>query len=384
MVARPGTRYFSQGMVLAVTLLMAGLNGCGMSGNMPSPAASTITSFAFVTSTATGSVSAFAVHSSGTLTPVAGSPFPSGAGAEMMAFDSLHNFLFVSNQSANTLTVFAVDTSSGKLTAVAGSPFATAATPHGVAVDPAGKFVYVATEGGGISAFAINGSTGSLTPLSGSPFLGLTSAFGVAMAPAGNALYVNNFNSNTVSAFQVDSLTGALTLMGGSPFLSANTASGFATPIGLATNGKQLFVGDHMAEVIVPFAISAGGSITAPAALPTPASGCSVSCHNNPLRLAIHPQDKFLYAANVQAGTLSTFSIGAGVLFLVSEVPVRQHPFGVALTPAGNFLYVVNKVDNTISAFSVDASGKPSPLPGSPFADSSLNAPTDIVIVGMK
>jgi DNA-binding beta-propeller fold protein YncE len=368
----------------ALAAILFELNGCGMSNNTPAPAASPVTSFAFVSNSATGAVSAFAIHSSGALTPVAGSPFASGAGAEMMALDSVHNFLFVSNQSTNTLSVFAADTSSGKLTAAPGSPFATEATPHGVAVDPFGKFVYVAGEGGGISAFAINGTTGFLTPIAGSPFLGLTSAFGVVISPAGDSLYVNNLNSNTVSAFHVDSVTGALTLISGSPFLSANTASGFATPIGLATDGKQLFISDHMAETIVPFTINAGGDITAPAALPTPAASCTTSCHNNPLRMAVHPQDKFLYATNVQAGTLSTFSIGSGSLASIAEVPTGQHPFGVALTPAGNFLYVVNKVDSTISAFSVDATGKPAPLPGSLFSDSSLQAPTDILIVPMR
>jgi 6-phosphogluconolactonase len=369
---------------LAMAAIIFGLSGCGMSNNTPAVAASPVTSFAFVTNSATGAISAFAIHSSGALTPVPGSPFASGAGAEMMAFDSIHNFLLVSNQSTNTLSVFATDTSSGKLTAVPGSPFAVTATPHGVAVDPAGKFVYVAGEGGGISAFAVNAATGFLTPIAGSPFLGLTSAFGVVISPAGDSLYVNNLNSNTVSAFHVDSVTGTLTLMSGSPFLSANTTSGFATPIGLATDGKQLFIGDHMAETIVPFTINAGGDISAPAALPTPATSCSTSCHNNPLRMAVHPQDKFLYATNVQAGTLSTFSIGSGSLASITEVPTGQHPFGVALTPAGNFLYVVNKVDSTISAFSVDATGKPAALPGSPFSDSSLHGPTDIVIVPMR
>ena len=84
--------------LLALVLL---LDGCGMGGKNPAPMATV--GFAFVTSSGSGSVSAFAMDSAGALSPVAGSPFPAGAGAEFLAFDSVHKFLFVSNQGANNI-----------------------------------------------------------------------------------------------------------------------------------------------------------------------------------------------------------------------------------------------------------------------------------------
>jgi 6-phosphogluconolactonase (cycloisomerase 2 family) len=363
------------------------LNGCGMGGTNP-PRVVTA-GFALVTNSGSGSVSVLAMDSSGALSLVAGSPFPAGAGAEFMAFDSVHKVLFVSNQNANTVSAFAVNTGTGQLSAVPGSPFATGARPTGIAIDPAGKFVFVANQSANsISVFSIS-ANGSLSSVAGSPFTA-GNPYGLAMNAAGTILFANNFpdssisDLNTVSAFQVG-INGALVPIAGSPFPTSSTA-GFASAIGLAADpsGKFLFVGDHMAQSVVPFNITATGALTPVSALPAAAPACSVSCHNNPLRLAVHPNDQFLYASNVQAGTVSAFKITNGALSSIAEVPAGQHPFGVALDPSGQFLFAVNKVDNTISAYSVNSStGMLSPLNGSPFSG-SLTAPTDIVVIAKR
>jgi 6-phosphogluconolactonase (cycloisomerase 2 family) len=370
--------------LLAITLL---LNGCGMGSKNPLPMATV--GFAFVTNSGSSSVSALAMDSSGSLSLIAGSPFPAGAGAEFLAFDSVHKFLFVSNQNANTVSAFSVNTSTGQLAAVPGSPFATGARPTGIAVDPAGKFVFVANQAAdSISVFSI-GVSGSLSAVAGSPFTA-GNPYGLAVNAAGTILFASNFpdsstsDLNSVSSFQIGA-NGALNPITGSPFPTSSTA-GFASAIGLATDsaGKFLFVGDHMAQSIVPFNITATGVLTPVSALPAAAPACSVSCHNNPLRLAVHPNDQFVYATNVQAGTVSAFKITNGVLSSIAEVPAGQHPFGVAFGPAGQFLFAVNKLDNTISAYSVNSStGMLSPLNGSPFSG-NLNAPTDIVVIAKK
>ncbi|HLJ85738.1 MAG TPA: beta-propeller fold lactonase family protein [Candidatus Angelobacter sp.] len=368
------------------TVFMMAMGGCNMrmGMGMGSPVMQgQQAAFAFVSNSGSGTVSAFSVGTSGTLAQV-GQPVVSGAGAEFMSFDSVHKLLFVSNQNASSLSVFSVNTSTGMLTPVSGSPFTVGATPHGVAVDALGKFVFVGSESGSVSGFAINGTTGMLTPVPGSPFLGISGAFGVAISSQGSILYVNNFGSNTVSAFHIDGTTGALSAVTGSPFATASSVNGPATSIGLAADSKFVFVADHMAEGVAPFSIGANGTLALPAsaALPAPAAGCSVSCHNNPLRLTIDPMDRFLFATNVQAGTVSTFSIGSGgALSSVASTSTGQHPFGVTLDPTGAFLFVVNKSDSSISAFSVNSSsGMLSPVSGSPFAEGE-SAPTDIVVV---
>ena len=374
---------YSLGLISVFIFLLL-LNGCGMGRTAPSQTANA--ALAFVTNSGSGSVSVFAMAMNGSLMPVAGSPFAAGAGAEFLAFDSVHKLLFVSNQNANTVSAFSVNTMTGALTAVPGSPFATGARPTGIAVDSLGRFVFVANQAAsGISVFTI-AANGALSPVAGSPFAS-TNPFGLAVNPAGTVLFATNFpdsmtsDLNTVSSFQI-SAGGALTAVAGSPFSTSNFA-GFASSLGLAADptGKFLFVGDHMAQSVVPFSIGAGGTLAAVSALPTPAAGCTVSCHNNPLRLTVHPNSQFVYATNVQAGTVSVFKANNGVLSSISESPAGQHPFGVALDPTGTFLFVVNKVDNSISAYAVNSTtGMVAPLSGSPFAG-SLNAPTDIVVI---
>jgi 6-phosphogluconolactonase (cycloisomerase 2 family) len=349
----------------------------------------TTTAFAFVSNSGSGTVSAFAVSSSGGLSPVAGSPFAAGAGSEFMALDKAHRFQIVANQSANNVSGFAVNASTGVLTSVPGSPFATGAAPLGLAVDPSGKFVFVANQSSNnVSVFAINAANGALTPVAGSPFSGVATPFGVTVDPSAAFLFVSSFDGgtgagNTVTTFSIDPSTGALSLA--DPALATSSPAGFTAPIGMVSDGKFLFVGNHMAESVVTFGINGtSGALTPTSPLPPPAAACAGSCHRNPLRLAIDPMDKFIYWTNVQAGTLSAFNINNGKLAFISEVSTGQHPFGLALDPTGTLLYVVNRSDNTISGFSVNTStGMTSPLSGSPFAEGS-NAPTDIVIVAKQ
>jgi YVTN family beta-propeller protein len=322
------------------------------------------------------------------LSAVAGSPFQAGSGAEFMAFDPVHKLLFVSNQGANSLSAFSVNSTTGTLTAILGSPFATGSRPTAVAVDPAGRFVFVSNQAAdSISIFSI-GDGGSLTPVAGSPFPA-ASPYGLSVNPSGTVLYASNFpdsmvsDLNTVSAFSI-SAGGTLGPVPGSPFPDANSSSGFASVIGLLADpsGKFVFAADHMAESVVSFNVnSANGALTPIAALPTPASSCGTSCHHNPLRLAVDPADKFIYWTNVQNGTVSAFSINNGNLAAIAETAAGTHPFGLAFDPNGQFLYVVNKADNTISGFAANsASGTLSPLAGFPVKEGA-NAPTDIVIV---
>ncbi len=383
------TRWSALLFLFLLTVLLASLTGCGMGGtNTMMPQAATA-SFAFVTNSGSGTVSAFAVSSSGSLSLVPGAPFPAGPGAEFLAFDAMHKLLFVSNQAANTVSAFSVNTSTGMLTMVPGSPFAAGTRPTGIAVDPMGRFVFVANQASNSISVLLIGANGALSPASGSPFTA-KSPFGLVVNAMGTVLFANNFpdssNSdlNTVSSFQI-AANGTLTAISGSPFATANS-SGFAASIGIAADpaGKFLFVADHMAEAVVPFNITSTGTLTPVSALPTPAPSCSVSCHSNPLRLTVHPNDQFVYSTNVQAGTLSAFKMTNGALSSLGDVATGQHPFGVALDPAGTFLFVANKADNSISAFSVNStSGMVMPVAGSPFFG-SMNAPTDIVVVARQ
>jgi DNA-binding beta-propeller fold protein YncE len=383
----PSMKYLSLFITMtSFALLLAGCRGNTMRAVIPGPVPQNA-SFAFVANMNSNTISGFSLDPrSGALSPLVGSPFAVGTGPEFMAADPTGKFLVVANSGSGDVSVFQITSQTGTLTAVPGSPFPAGTRPEGVAVDPGGKFVFVANQASNsISVFNL-AANGWLSPAPGSPFPA-AHPFGLAVNPSGKVLYANNFpdsmaaDLNTVSTFQIAS-NGALTPLAGSPSATANSP-GFASSIGMAVDpqGKFLFVADHMAQAIVPFDIAAStGALTPASALPTPAASCGVGCHNNSLRVTVHPNDQFVYATNVQAGTVSAFSIVTGGMSHIADFSTGQHPFGIAVDPSGSFLYVANKVDNNVSAFSVSTStGMLSPLNGSPVRTG--NAPTDMVIV---
>jgi len=82
------------------------------------------------------SVVAFSVSTSGTLSPVAGSPFATGGagstvscyGLDRIAISAPNNLLFVSNAGDQTISAFAINPATGALTLGPGSPFASGLT----------------------------------------------------------------------------------------------------------------------------------------------------------------------------------------------------------------------------------------------------------------
>jgi 6-phosphogluconolactonase (cycloisomerase 2 family) len=83
---------------------------------------------AYVTIPALNEIAGFSIDAaSGTLTPLAGSPFPAGTGPSAAADNG--NFLYVVNAGSSNLSVYSFDQTSGALTSVTGSPFALGRSP---------------------------------------------------------------------------------------------------------------------------------------------------------------------------------------------------------------------------------------------------------------
>jgi 6-phosphogluconolactonase len=89
--------------------------------------------------------------------------------------------------------------------------------------------------------------------------------------------------------------------------------------------------------------------------------------------------NQFAYVANEDANNVSGYKINAanGELTALEGSPFttgESGPTSVAVDPAGRFLYVTNQYlqDNDVAGFRIDcASGKLTPVPGSPFAAAS-------------
>jgi 6-phosphogluconolactonase len=212
-------------------------------GTLPAAVAVSRTgTFLYVANQLANFVSAFSINSTtGALTAL-GVPFynvgiaPSGLGITPNG-----GFLYVTNAGAdsNNISAFAIcdavvtscanpSTPDGTLTTVAGSPFPAGLGPVAIVFDPGFNFAYVVDRGSNqISQYAYGPGSGALTPLSpGTISTGLAPVSiailsGVIPTDVGNSLYnttdyayVANLGAGTVSIFSLSTTTGLLTVVG--------------------------------------------------------------------------------------------------------------------------------------------------------------------------
>ncbi len=187
-------------------------------------------------------VSAFSINAtSGALTAL-GVPFYNvGISPSGLAISPNGGFLYVANAgaNANNISAFAVcdnvvtscnnvNQPDGTLTEIAGSPFPAGLGPVAIAFDPGFDFAYVVDKGSSqISQYAYGPGSGVLTPLSPSAIsTGLTPVSmailpGVVPADVGNILYntidyvyVANLGAGTISTFSLSTSSGLLNVVG--------------------------------------------------------------------------------------------------------------------------------------------------------------------------
>ena len=200
--------------------------------------------------------------------PLPNSPFPAGIAPSQIAIAAQGNsgafFLYASDPGdANGSTLAYSADSSGSLSAIQGSPFPTLpnANPSFVLFDPyhpsAGtqgtQFILVSLSAvGKVAVFAIDSSTGALTQVPGSPFA-VGNGPGSLAADQSNHVYVMNTADHTVSSFNLGS-NGVLTAIG-SP-VSVGTASGgmvFGSSLAVFDSSSpvyELFVADTTGSAI--------------------------------------------------------------------------------------------------------------------------------------
>ncbi len=310
--------------------------------------------------------SVFSVATDGTLTPIAGSPFPAGPTPDSIAFSPDGTLLATANQSGATsgsVSVFSV-AADGTLTPVAGSPFTLGDSeiPYGVTFSPNGALLATAdtnSVGGAVSMFSV-ASDGTLSQVPNSPFSnGETLGFSVAFSPSGGLLATADGSNNAISVFTVAG-DGQLTPAAGSP-----VGTGVANPLAVAfdpANGLLAAADYDGADSAVSlYSVSAAGALT-----PTPGSPYSTGSAADPISVAFNATGSLLATAN---GTqnLSVFAVGSDSL----EGQVAGSPYStgsgtpawVAFSPTGGLLASANYDVSNISVFTL---GPPSASIASP------------------
>jgi 6-phosphogluconolactonase len=200
----------------------------------------------------------------------------------------------------------------------------------------------------------------------------LVSCSGSARLPqfsSGHKAYVTLPTNGSVLLLKIDGLTGAITLGSQTPSVVGSSPHGLA----LLAN-KFLYAANAGANTISIYNVASDGSLTL-AATPTPAQG------SNPYNMVIDPSGKYLLVTNSSlSDSISVFSIdsGSGALTPVSGSPFFANDTpGEILITTSNFVYVTNPRIGSVTAFTFNptsACGALCPIAGSPFAaDSGAN-----------
>ncbi len=204
-------------------------------------------------------VSMFSVGSSGALTPVSGSPFTVGFQPTSISFNPSGNLLAVTAgplggpAGPSELYVFSVS-SSGSLTPVAGSPYSVSASQ--VLFSPSGNLLATVEVNTGVTIFSVS-SAGALTKVTGSPFKAFgAAASAAAFGPSGNLLAVSNF-SGGVTMYSVAS-SGVLTPIGSGPFDPTFETNSVA----FSADGSTVAATQNDSQGVAAFSVGSSGALT--------------------------------------------------------------------------------------------------------------------------
>jgi len=230
-----------------------------------------------------------------------------GLGPSGIAVSPAGNFLYVTDQFTNDVSMLSYDTS-GNLTLItdcgAGQNclnprFPAGSNPAGIAFSrcsgvtaatancPTGadNFLFVANSGSNnVSAYATciqanptcTSASGTLTQVPGSPFPAGNGPLAVAVNPVFDSVYVLDRTSFQVSQYSVSPATGALAA------LSPATASTGTSPVsgGITLDGKWFYVANNGASNLSAYSVGGAGRLNA-------ATTSSVSVPNQPSAVLI-------------------------------------------------------------------------------------------------
>lgn len=167
-------------------------------------------------------------HSTGALTPLAGSPFPAPSIITALSADPDSKggrFLFAAGYVSGDFMAFTIDATTGALTLVPGSPFS---NPNfrvtSLNVDGTGSYLYgtAGSTTGAVFGYLIDQNSGALSPISGSPFpLGTGQ---VQINPAGTFLLSLTSGGNSIEVIPIEAGTGTLLLASSTSFPTVNSA----------------------------------------------------------------------------------------------------------------------------------------------------------------
>jgi 6-phosphogluconolactonase (cycloisomerase 2 family) len=356
--------------------------------------------YVYAVSNSNGDISAFAVDfQSGVLTQIPGSPFTTNMTnpSTLVAAPNGKTIYEIGGSQNANVGVFQVGYD-GKLYSTA-TPNITGTYPTAAAIDAAGKFLYVAyTYQSGFSPVSLGPGGVSIFPINSDGTLGKPSNVNVGNNPvaiavaapvcdykgsaaAGSAsnaacvVYGSGSSSNngvestyvyvvdaettstlpTVLAFAQNMSTGALTQIPGTNANNGFNAGVAPSSIVVDVTGKFVYITDKQQNEIFGYSIE--NSITGAAGTDgslAPLVSSPFATGQYPVNITIEPRDKYVYVANYNSNTVSSYSLnlsnGSLGASAGSGFTTETAPTCVTVEPAlGIYLYTSNYLGASIS-----------------------------------
>jgi len=273
---------------------------------------------------------------------------------------------YVANNGGTTVSVIDIDTNPPTVTGT--SPVTVGNNPFAVAVTPNGNFVYVTNiTDNTVSVFDTATNTVA-------PSIGVGRApIAIAITPNGTKAYVVNSVDETVSVINTSSnLVVATIPVGLDPLAIAITPDGTRAYVVNSETSNNVFVINTATDTVIgppipvghrPEGIAIGITSNGVYAYVTNTDSNTVSVINtanntvvntilgfvsqSPVGVAITPNGNNAYVAN--SGDKSVSVIFTATNAVTSLIAVGTMPEGIAITPDGGHVYVTNNVSNSVS-----------------------------------
>jgi 6-phosphogluconolactonase (cycloisomerase 2 family) len=292
--------------------------------------------FLLAVNSGSNTIAVFRIRHDGSLTAVAGSPFPSG-GQTPVSIDVKGKYVFVVNKSQDPLhpparnpnyITFTMD-HNGALTQVPNSVFETTAgtSPTQALVSGNRQFVFgtdflgfqLTPPRGTLRSFTIDNS-GKLAPVAGTPYTipGMGGALGLWQHPKANVLYVGFPLQAKVGVYTIDQSSGALA------FQSTVNAGPAACWIRTTKKGDYLYVLNSGENTVSMYNSSNAGSPSPIGKLTLKQSGPIYMAMGMPFTTSeafgfeFAPDEKYLYV--VSQHTNPDFNVGNYNYFHILKV----------------------------------------------------------------
>lgn len=274
------------------------------------------------------------------------------------------NRVYVSNYSANTVSLCSVNPSTGQLILCqdsgAGAVFS---TPINISFNPARNRLYAGdfnnSAGTSVQDCSVNTATGTLSGCANVDGDGSAVFSGpsfVAFSFTGNNAYVSNLASGIISLCLVNTSTGQFTGCAGA-------GSGFSFPVelNLSIRGTRAYVGNDASSTTISLCTvdTTTGALTGC----VNADGDGTAVFAGPAFIAFNTDETRIYVSNNNSGTGTTVTLcsvnlvtgkltscqdsGAGAIF--------ASPGSVRLNAANTLLYIANQTGTSVTLCSVNA-----------------------------